>query len=509
MIAVFIAWLERQPAKIFYPLAFSGGALLAFFALAPFNWGWLFFIFVPVMIWSLGVAKKPFWLGFAFGFGYNFVAFYWIAYAFLISKVAFLVPLSIVGLPALFGAYWGLAFWAAKKFWRSPLERVLSFSFFWTISFWLQGFLWTGFPWNFPAQVWIEAPALAQNFHWLGIYGANFIMILAAASFSMLSEQSRRRIILPLMSVGIFVALWSYGAARLAGAEVKMTAKEVVIVQPNILQEHKWDRRFSQQIIATYFQLSKQGIEKINKNKQAILIWPEAALPVDIERAKKIKEFIGEILPKNMVLMAGFVRFEKKGQKNFFNSLFVLDDKGSIISHYDKNHLVPFGEYLPLQKPLENLLETLGIKQIAAVAGSHGAGTKRELLKTNALPLICFEISFSEEIAANKRADWIVNVTNDGWYRNSPGPHQHFQLAQIRAIELGLPVVRAANTGISAIISPYGTVIKKLELEKQGIIHGSLPAPLPLTFYALWGEWLFVFFLVMNSLSLLILSSRK
>ena len=503
MIFTFFAWFEKQPAVLLYGFACCVGALFGWLALAPIGFFLVFLIFVPMMIWSISVAKSSFWLGFGFGFGYNLLAFYWIAYAFFISRVPFLAPLAFIGLPTLFGFYWACAFWASKKFWETGLERILSFTFFLTISFWVQSFLWTGFPWNLPAQSWIESNALAQNFHWLGIYAASFIMIFCSACFSIFSENNKKqKIILPILSLSILCGLWSYGALRLESADNLMTKEEVVIIQPNIKQEHKWDRRRARKIINTYFELTKKGIEKIENKKNAIIIWPEAALPIDIKRDKTMRRLIANLLPENINLISGFVHLTPP---KVFNSLFALNSEGKIIYIYDKNHLVPFGEYVPFQ----SLLESFGIRQITGGTGGFGAGTTRPLFQNKILPLICFEISFPREIRADKRPQWIVNITNDGWYQTTPGPYQHFQLARIRAIEFGLPVIRAANTGISAVIDPYGRVIKKQKLETQGFIHSTIPITLEKTPYAIYGEWLFIALLLVNGLCLLALSIYK
>lgn len=504
----FVEWLERLDKKTHYVLLLATGVSLAALGLAPLSWFVVYFIFVPISLWILSAVKKPFWAGLWFGFGFNTVAFYWFAHAFFTKGIGSLAPIAIGGVVFLLSFYWGLAFFAARKFWRTPIERVLSFTFFWSIAFWVQGTVFSGLPWNLPAQNWVASLELAQNFSWGGIYGISFIAIFCSASLSVLLNfiitKNKSLLILPISAISIMFLLWCFGAYRLSFAENNYSQKDIIVIQPNILQKHKWNPKHRSRIIETYFAQSIDAIKKIkNKNREIIMVWPEAALPINIERAVSIRQSLAKIIPENMILISGFVRFQ---HPKIFNSLYVIDDKGDIVETYDKNHLVPGGEYLPLQ----SFLETIGIQQITGPLGGYKAGTSRNLLKSRAQPLICFEISFPREIIKTSRPDWLVNITNDGWYGSSPGPYQHFQLAQIRAIEFGLPVVRAANTGISAIIDPYGRIKQNIPLNKAGTIYASpLPQALAKTFYSRFGEWIFLLFLSLNVVAIKFFAPRN
>ena len=224
-----------------------------------------------------------------------------------------------------------------------------------------------------------------------------------------------------------------------------------------------------------------------------ILIWPESAFPFFLTREADAMAQIADLLPKGTVLITGSVRAPDvpPGVRitRAYNSIYVIDHDGSVLSVYDKLHLVPFGEYLPFQ----DLMEKLGFVQLTKVQGGFIPGTRRRAMEIpdapRALPLICYEAIFPGNVAArDDRPGWIVNLTNDGWFGISTGPHQHLQQARLRAVEEGLPVVRAANTGISAVIDPSGRIVAQLGLGLEGVLDASLPAALPPTVYARIGD---------------------
>jgi apolipoprotein N-acyltransferase len=230
------------------------------------------------------------------------------------------------------------------------------------------------------------------------------------------------------------------------------------------------------------------GVRDVN-----ILIWPESAFPFFLTREADAMAQIADLLPRGTVLITGSVRAPDvpPGTRvtRAYNSIYVIDHDGSVLSVYDKLHLVPFGEFLPFQ----DLLERIGLEQLTRVQGGFIAGTRRRALEipgaSRALPLICYEIIFPGDIAnRNERPGWIVNLTNDGWFGISTGPYQHLQQARLRAIEQGLPVVRAANTGISAVIDPAGRIVARLGLGLEGVLDSGLPSAIPPTIYARAGD---------------------
>ena len=230
------------------------------------------------------------------------------------------------------------------------------------------------------------------------------------------------------------------------------------------------------------------GVRDVN-----ILIWPESAFPFFLTREADAMAQIADLLPKGTVLITGAVRAPDAppGAKitRAYNSIYLIDHDGSVLSVYDKLHLVPFGEYLPFQ----DLMEKLGFEQLTKVSGGFIAGSRRKPMDVpgapRMLPLICYEAVFPGDVTArDDRPGWIVNLTNDGWFGISTGPYQHLQQARLRAIEEGLPLVRAANTGVSAVIDPVGRVVARLGLGAEGVLDSPLPSAITPTIYARLGD---------------------
>ena len=514
-------------------LALGCGLLGGFFGHAPWRILFIFVLIVPPLIWMLdGIVRdhprqklyRGFLLGYFFALGYFNAGLYWIAYSFLVTPLALLAPFGVFGLSLYLAVFLGAAFAASLYVWPQGWPRFLSFAFFWALGEWLRGFVLTGFEWNLAAQSWMVSEALAQNFSWAGIHSATLMTIAAAASFAALGDPQNQsslqsapqffraeKIKPPLIALSVFFVLWAGGVWRLSAAPPvgQSTAKtpEVIIIQPNIAQRDKWNPRLRDAIIKRYFTMSAQAFEIAkDRPQQKIMIWPEAALPIDIERTPSMRTALADLIPENAFLMTGLLHFDHAAHRAF-NSIYLITDQGALAQRYDKTHLVPFGEYLPLQ----SLLESIGLSQITGRRGGYSAGETRPLLhhqnSPRFAPLICYEIAFAREVpGTDQRPDGLVNVTNDGWYDLGSGPHQHFDLARLRAIAQGLPVARAANTGISAIIDPYGRIVAQQKLRSQGVIRARLPAALPPTFYAQWGDWVFIAMLAAAAFAL---ASRK
>jgi apolipoprotein N-acyltransferase len=308
----------------------------------------------------------------------------------------------------------------------------------------------------------------------------------------------------------VLLAMTVFGAARLSQHPTVMRANlKLRIMQPNLQQDAKFNYSAKAEVMKKYLALSDRasgpqstGISDVN-----VLIWPESAFPFFLTREADAMAQIADLLPKGTVLITGSVRAPDvpPGTRitRAYNSIYVIDHDGNVLSVYDKLHLVPFGEFLPFQ----DWLEKIGLEQLTRVQGGFIPGTRRRSMEIpNAprmLPLICYEAIFPGGLVErNDRPGWIVNLTNDGWFGISTGPYQHLQQARVRAIEQGLPLVRAANTGISAVIDPLGRVVARLGLGMEGVLDSSLPASIPPTIYARAGDtpiviilaaaWLFV-----------------
>jgi len=285
------------------------------------------------------------------------------------------------------------------------------------------------------------------------------------------------------------VALGTFGVIRLVRTPIRLVdGVHLRIMQPNLQQDVRFNYAARREVVDRYLALSaRQGFDQVTH-----LIWPESAFPFFLTREADAFAQIAQALPQNTLLFTGAMRLadpDNPALSGVYNSIYVIDHQGSIRSVYDKVHLVPFGEYLPF----EDFLERIGLQTLTEQRGGFLAGDRHRLITTpgapSALPLICYEIIFPGELTTSgERPGWIVNVTNDGWFGISSGPYQHLQQARVTAIEQGLPLVRAANTGISAVIDPVGRIIGSLPLGSEGVLDAPLPRPIGAPIYARLGD---------------------
>jgi apolipoprotein N-acyltransferase len=502
-LAIILAWGWKRAG-----IALLAGALSSL-AMAPFNAWPILFITFPVAIWQIDGAGAGRWrgvpaaalTGWWFGLGYFVPGLYWIGYAFLVDAQTFawLLPFAILGLPAYLALFMALGFALARLFWTRDASRVIALAASLTISEWLRGHALTGFPWNTLGYALTEPLALAQTASLIGLWGLTFLAVAIFASPAVLIDgrsRGRRPWAAPALALVVLVAMTVFGVVRLSREPTVMLAgPKLRIMQPNLQQDEKFNYAAKAEVMKKYLALSDRssgpqstGVKDIN-----ILIWPESAFPFFLTREPDAMAEIADLLPKGTVLITGSVRAPDVPPgtriRRAYNSIYVIDHDGNVLSVYDKLHLVPFGEFLPFQ----DWLEKIGLEQLTRVQGGFIPGAHRHSLEVpNApkmLPLICYEAIFPGDVVErNDRPGWIVNVTNDGWFGISTGPHQHLQQARVRAIEQGLPLVRAANTGISAVIDPVGRIVAQLGLGLEGVLDSSLPAAIPPTPYARAGE---------------------
>ena len=299
-----------------------------------------------------------------------------------------------------------------------------------------------------------------------------------------------------MLALVLLVAMAIFGTVRLTLHPTSHVAKvKLRIMQPNLQQDVRFNYAAKAEVMQKYLTLSDRasGPQSTGVRDVSILIWPESAFPFFLTREADAMAQIADLLPKGTVLITGAVRAPDlpPGTRitRAYNSIYVIDHDGSVLSVYDKLHLVPFGEYLPFQ----NLMEKLGFVQLTKVQGGFIPGERRRTMEIpnapRVLPLICYEAIFPGDVATrDDRPGWIVNLTNDGWFGISTGPYQHLQQMRLRAIEEGLPAVRAANTGISAVIDPLGRIVARLSLGLEGVLDSSLPSAIPPTIYARAGD---------------------
>jgi len=489
-------------------ISLLAGALSAL-AMAPFNAWPILFLTFPVVVWQIDGAAAGRWrgvpaaalTGWWFGLGYFVPGLYWIGEAFLVDAKTFawLMPFAILGLPAYLALFTALGFALARQFWTRDASRVVALAASLTISEWLRGQALTGFPWNTLGYALTEPLALAQTASLIGLWGLTFLSVAIFASPAVLidgTSRGRKPWIAPALALAALAAMTILGAVRLSREPTVMLANtKLRIMQPNLEQDAKFNYAAKAEVMKKYLTLSDRasGPQSTGVRDVNILIWPESAFPFFLTREADAMAQIADLLPKGTVLITGSVRApdQPPGTRitRAYNSIYVIDHDGNVLSVYDKLNLVPFGEFLPFQ----DLLEKIGLEQLTKVQGGFIPGTHRHSMGVpNAprmLPLICYEAIFPGDVAErNDRPGWIVNLTNDGWFGISTGPYQHLQQARLRAIEQGLPLVRAANTGISAVIDPFGRVVARLGLGLEGVLDSGLPAAIPPTPYARAGD---------------------
>jgi len=500
--AIVLAWGWRR-----WLIAFVAGALSAL-AMAPFNaWPMLFLTF-PTLAWLIDGAAFGSWsgvivaaaTGWWFGFGYFLAGLYWIGYAFLVDAPTFgwLLPFAVIGLPAVLALFTGLGVALARILWTRGAVRVLALGVTLTAAEWLRGHVLTGFPWNAFGYALTSPLALAQSASVVGLWGLTFIAIVVFASPATLTDDraETRRPWLPLvLGIAVLAGLGGWGALRLQRTPTRLVDKvHLRIMQPNLQQDARFNPSAKQEVMDRYIALSDRasGPQSFGVHDATHLIWPESPFPFFLTREAGALAQITKLLPPGTVLITGAMRLAEPvnpADPGAYNSIYVIDHDGSILALYDKVHLVPFGEYLPF----EHVLERLGLQELTKQRGGFLAGDRRRLISIPgappALPLICYEIIFPGEVVPQgERPGWMVNVTNDGWFGISTGPYQHFQQARVRAIENGLPLARAANTGISAVVDPLGRIINSLPLGREGVLDSPLPRPISAPIYARVGD---------------------
>lgn len=502
-LSIILAWGWKRAVT-----ALVAGALSSL-AMAPFNAWPILFVTLPIAIWLIDGSGAGKWrglpaaaiAGYWFGLGYFVPGLYWTGYAFLVDAQTFawLMPFAVLGLPAYLALFPALGFALARLLWTPDAARVLALAVSLTIAEWLRGHLLSGFPWNTFGYALSEPLALAQFASVIGLWGMTFLSVAIFASPAVLIDgksPGRRHWRAPIAALLVLVAMLLFGAVRLSRTPTAFVANvKLRIMQPNLQQDVKFNYAAKAEVMRKYLTLSDRasGPQSTGVRDASILIWPESAFPFFLTREADAMAQIADFLPQGTVLITGAVRAPDvpPGVRitRAYNSIYVIDHDGSVLSVYDKLHLVPFGEYLPFQ----DWMEKLGFVQLTKVTGGFIPGQRRHALEIpgapHALPLICYEAIFPGDIAeGDARPGWIINVTNDGWFGISTGPHQHLQQARMRAIEEGLPLVRAANTGISAVIDPTGRIVAALGLGIEGVLDARLPAAIPPTLYARLGD---------------------
>ena len=448
-------------------------------ALPPANLWPVLWLVVPALIWSLNPARGwrgQAWDGWCYAFGQFLFGLYWIAFALPVANddLIWLAPFAGVALPAGLALFGALAVATCGRV-SDPLGRALGFVVAWNATEWLRGHVLTGFPWNLSGYAWAESAWLSQGAAWVGIYGLGVVVLLAAALPAGWPVLARRGRILVLgLSAALPLGFAIAGAVRLSDAPSLQDPATpnlgVRLVQPSISQREKWDRSVLSRNFALHLDLSTRNRPEWVK----LVIWPETAATFYLDEVPGALKAIGEIAPQGGYLITGAPRRERDPYR-LFNSLFAIDDRGVIQARYDKAHLVPFGEYVPLK-------EYLPLGPLVAGSTPYSPGPGLRTLELPEIPpfgaLICYEVVFPGMVVDGAHPPrWLLNLTNDAWYGRSAGPHQHWVQTKMRAIEEGVPIVRAASTGISGAADQYGRVLGALSLGEAGYLDIALPLP--------------------------------
>jgi apolipoprotein N-acyltransferase len=500
-------------------IAFLAGAASTL-ALPPVNVWPAMFVTFPLLVWLLDGVKATRWpgvrttfaIGWWFGFGYFLAGLYWIGAAFLVDAKTFgwLMPFAVTALPAGMAVYTAAGFVTARFLWTPGPFRILTFAATLSTAEWLRGHLFTGFPWNTFGYALTAPLPLAESAALFGVWGLTFVAVAVFAAPAMLADGMRRGATAVAIASSALAALAAYGASRLADNPTEMVeGVHLRIMQPNVPQDDRFTYGARTPIMKRYVDMSQGGgaadRTPVGLNGVTHLIWPESAFPFFLIREPDALAAIAAMLPPETSLIVGAARpadpryFRERiapvlGRDwHAYNSVYVIDHTGSIRATYDKMHLVPFGEYLPF----EHLLTRMGLTQLTGVPGGFLPGRERRRIAIaggpDMLPLVCYEAIFpGAAVPDGERPGWLLNLTNDAWFGISAGPYQHFQQARVRAIEEGLPLIRAANSGISAVIDPVGRVVASLPLGYDGLLDSALPKPAQITIYARMGDLLFI-----------------
>ncbi len=457
-----------------------------------------------LMLEEIGEKKKEFfWLGFAFGFWHFLAGTYWIAISLLVDAASFawLIPFAITLIPSALAVYLGLfaVFYKIiiKKFKLNiASQKIMVFALLWLGFEILRSTLFTGFPWNLVGYAWMFSVYTSQLAGIFGIYGLSLLAVLISLLPILFI---RKRVffdkVFAVILVMFFAANLLYGYCKIDESKIISSSKKLRLVQANIKQEMKWDASEKYDNLLKHIEMSK---EKGFKDISAV-IWSETSVPYVIEDGSDLVAKLKEAVPPNGFLLTGALRLnyqdkEKTIMTDAWNSVFAIDE-GGIVGFYDKRHLVPFGEYVPLQKYLPFITKITE----GAVGFSEGKGSKTMMIGGLSFnPLICYEGIFTNEILDQEpRPNLLVNLTNDAWFGNSSGPYQHFDMVRMRAIEYGIPIARAANTGITAFIDPFGRVIKKINLNQSKTVDVNLVESLAPTIYEKYMYIPLIFFAIL------------
>ena len=516
-------------------LVVAGAGALAALAQAPFHAFPVLWISFPVLVWALDGAvelKKTgslarlgpaFRVGWAFGTGWFLAGLWWIGAAFTVDLAQFgwMIPFALAVLSIGLGLFHGLATAIARLLWSDGPGRIVALAIGFFLADWARGHVLTGFPWNLVGYGLAANGPMMQVASLVGGYGLTLLAVPIFAAPAVLARGDRTDRRFFAAAAALFVTVVGFGVVRLASTPTEFVpGVRFRIVQPAIDQWKKWKPEFKTETVERYAELSAGPAQDVpaagalasdlrpglsagtmasthgtGRLPAGIthLVWPESAFPFVLTDEPWALSTIAELIGDRTTLLTGAVRVEAPSageiRARWYNSIFALGPGAEVLAAYDKVHLVPFGEYLPFQ----DVAESLGLRQLTHLRGGFTPGPRRRTVEIPGTPpfsaQVCYEVIFPGEVTdPAHRPDWILNVTNDAWYGMTPGPWQHYHQARLRAVEEGLPVVRAANNGVSAAIDPLGRIVARLTRGAVGALDFDLPRPVSATIASRWGE---------------------
>jgi apolipoprotein N-acyltransferase len=492
-----------------YFLSFFFGALLSL-SLPPYNFTIISFLVFPCFLYLLFSnqnkhAKFIFFIGFSFGYGYFLSNIYWITYSLNFdTNLDILKPLVLIFIPSILAIFYGLICAIIKKFISNKIYFVVIFSVALSLADFLRGFLFTGFPWNLFVYTWSWSIETIQVLGLIGTYSFNFLSIFVfSLPFIIFFNFSYKKLILTtLILLSILLTNFYYGSSILKQDSLKKISNfKVVVLQPDQNIDDLRDIENQENYINRLIEVSSPGIFK---NQETLFVWPEGVFH-DAEILKQYSDLFEKNFSLNHKIILGSTRHE---QIEFYNSLLLLNNKAEVISSYDKIKLVPFGEFMPFH----SFFEKMNLKKITFGYGSFSKGEDRHPIEIRNdikfLPLICYEIIFSGLLDKEKKYyNFILNISEDGWFGRSIGTNQHFVHSQYRAIEQGKHVIRSSNQGISASIKPNGVIDKKTNFISSSFLIVDIYEKNSKTLFSVYENKIFHLLILLTSI--LVIFFRK
>jgi apolipoprotein N-acyltransferase len=452
------------------------------FAFSPFFVMPVLGLTFPALFFALRSArsgKEAFASGWAFAFGLFVFCLHWIAASFFVELDAFwwALPFAVAGLPAVIALFYGVASLGA---WRIGLRRfdgVLFFALCWMAAELARAHLFTGLPWDLLGYVWAGFLPVLQSASLFGIEGLTFLTLLLVLMpcFFFFPQEKKRARFATVVVFSVFAALTFWGYLRVQKAPREFVDGVLMrLVQPAQEQEMKWR---PENRLANFQDLLSVTFGGMRDGEITHIIWPETATSYYLTEEPGVRARIAERMPAGAHLITGAVRRQKgaDGALHYYNSLIAMNAKGDVVAGYDKHHLVPFGEYFPFRA-------LIPFRVVTALGVDFMAGDGNRSLRVPSLPsfgaLVCYEAIFSGDVIDERDPPaFLINVTNDAWYKGTIGPDQHFSIARVRAVEEGIPLVRVANKGTTAIVDPWGRVSGEVHADEKGGRDVLLPKP--------------------------------